>query len=81
LFNDFQISAIDKEEVVEFDLKWKLPCILYYKRIDINERYLIVKNHVGYRKQSGSAHQNDFYWFYYGTRMVGWTWTILNIGF
>lgn len=38
LFNDFQISAINKEEAVDFDLKWKVPCILYYQRVDLDER-------------------------------------------
>uniref|UniRef100_H2YM50 USP domain-containing protein n=1 Tax=Ciona savignyi TaxID=51511 RepID=H2YM50_CIOSA len=36
LFNDFQISAVDKEDSVTFDLKWKIPCILVYKRLDID---------------------------------------------
>ncbi|XP_076824729.1 PAN2-PAN3 deadenylation complex catalytic subunit PAN2-like isoform X2 [Clavelina lepadiformis] len=39
LFNDIQICAIDKEEAVDFDLKWKVPCILYYVRSDINKRH------------------------------------------
>nr|CAB3264643.1 PAB-dependent poly(A)-specific ribonuclease subunit PAN2 [Phallusia mammillata] len=44
LFNDFQISAIDKEESVDFDLKWKVPCVFYYMRKDINERHKIQIN-------------------------------------
>ena len=36
----FQISTIEKEESVEFDMKWKVPCVLYYTRLDINSRYI-----------------------------------------
>nr|XP_026693869.1 PAN2-PAN3 deadenylation complex catalytic subunit PAN2 isoform X1 [Ciona intestinalis] len=39
LFNDFQISSVEKEETVDFDLRWKIPCLLVYTRVDLNNRH------------------------------------------
>ncbi|XP_069762470.1 PAN2-PAN3 deadenylation complex catalytic subunit PAN2 isoform X3 [Narcine bancroftii] len=45
LFNDFLIEPIDKCEAVQFDLNWKIPCILYYARRNLNSKYdLTIKN-------------------------------------
>lgn len=35
LFNDFRISPSNLEEVVTFDISWKTCCVLYYKRVDM----------------------------------------------
>nr|XP_006819096.1 PREDICTED: PAB-dependent poly(A)-specific ribonuclease subunit 2-like [Saccoglossus kowalevskii] len=39
LFNDFAIAPIDKHEAVQFNLEWKVPCVLYFLRRDLNEDY------------------------------------------
>ncbi|XP_072105007.1 PAN2-PAN3 deadenylation complex catalytic subunit PAN2 isoform X3 [Mobula birostris] len=45
LFNDFLIEPIDKCEAMQFDLNWKVPCILYYARRNLNSKYdLTIKN-------------------------------------
>lgn len=30
LFNDFAVQHVKKEDVVSFNMDWKVPCILYY---------------------------------------------------
>uniref|UniRef100_A0A8C4NAI4 PAN2-PAN3 deadenylation complex catalytic subunit PAN2 n=1 Tax=Eptatretus burgeri TaxID=7764 RepID=A0A8C4NAI4_EPTBU len=39
LFNDFLIEPIDKYEAVQFDPGWKIPCVLYFTRRDLHQRY------------------------------------------
>ena len=39
VFNDFSIESIEKHEVVQFNMEWKIPCVLYYMREDINDHY------------------------------------------
>lgn len=45
LFNDFLIEPIDKFEAVQFDVSWKIPCVLYFVRQDLNSKYNVsIKN-------------------------------------
>ena len=37
-FNDIAIERAVFEEVVYFDSSWKLPCLLYYRRVDMDSR-------------------------------------------
>ncbi|KAL6047104.1 poly(A)-specific ribonuclease [Balamuthia mandrillaris] len=39
LFNDFSITTIPVEEVLQYNTVWKLPCLLYYTRLDSVERF------------------------------------------
>uniref|UniRef100_UPI00358EBC1D PAN2-PAN3 deadenylation complex catalytic subunit PAN2 isoform X2 n=1 Tax=Myxine glutinosa TaxID=7769 RepID=UPI00358EBC1D len=39
LFNDFLIEPIDKYEAVQFDPGWKIPCVLYFTRRDLQQHY------------------------------------------
>ncbi|XP_071845900.1 PAN2-PAN3 deadenylation complex catalytic subunit PAN2-like isoform X2 [Apostichopus japonicus] len=39
LFNDFSIESIDKLEAIDFNMDWKVPCILYFVNSRINEKY------------------------------------------
>lgn len=45
LFNDFSIESINKNEAIDFNMDWKVPCILYYMVDKINNKYdLTIKN-------------------------------------
>ncbi|XP_022090828.1 PAB-dependent poly(A)-specific ribonuclease subunit PAN2-like [Acanthaster planci] len=44
IFNDFSIESIEKHEVVQFNMEWKVPCVLFYMREDINSHYDITIN-------------------------------------
>uniref|UniRef100_A0A8C8E2W1 PAN2-PAN3 deadenylation complex catalytic subunit PAN2 n=1 Tax=Oryzias sinensis TaxID=183150 RepID=A0A8C8E2W1_9TELE len=45
LFNDFLIEPIDKTEVAQFDVSWKVPAILYYAKRNYHTKYdLRIKN-------------------------------------
>uniref|UniRef100_A0A3Q3FLL4 PAN2-PAN3 deadenylation complex catalytic subunit PAN2 n=1 Tax=Labrus bergylta TaxID=56723 RepID=A0A3Q3FLL4_9LABR len=45
LFNDFLIEPIDKTEVAQFDMSWKVPAILYYSKRNYHAKYdLRIKN-------------------------------------
>lgn len=37
LFNDFLVRKISEEEALSFPAVWKIPCVLYYVRKDINQ--------------------------------------------
>ncbi|XP_072179674.1 PAN2-PAN3 deadenylation complex catalytic subunit PAN2-like [Diadema setosum] len=39
IFNDFSIQPIDKMDAIQFNLDWKVPCVLYYMRNDVTSRY------------------------------------------
>lgn len=39
LFNDFTIVPIAKEEATFLNFDWKLPCLLFYSRKNMNERH------------------------------------------
>ncbi|KAK3103914.1 hypothetical protein FSP39_022867 [Pinctada imbricata] len=44
LFNDFSILDIDKQEGIQVNMDWKVPCTIYFKRRDISKhRDLTVK--------------------------------------
>ncbi|GIY76008.1 PAN2-PAN3 deadenylation complex catalytic subunit PAN2 [Caerostris extrusa] len=48
LFNDFTIIPITNQEAYYLNHEWKLPCVLYYTRKDMNSRHnLEVLNPVG----------------------------------
>jgi len=36
LFNDFSISPIEKYEACHFNLQWKVPCVFYYIKRDLD---------------------------------------------
>uniref|UniRef100_A0A0L8I679 USP domain-containing protein n=1 Tax=Octopus bimaculoides TaxID=37653 RepID=A0A0L8I679_OCTBM len=45
LFNDFSITPIEISEALHFDMDWKIPCIIYFTRKNINQYYdLTVQN-------------------------------------
>ncbi|KAF7210274.1 PAN2-PAN3 deadenylation complex catalytic subunit PAN2 isoform X1 [Nothobranchius furzeri] len=45
LFNDFLIEPIDKTEAAQFDVRWKVPAILYYAKRNYHTKYdLRIKN-------------------------------------
>ncbi|CAI9729366.1 PAN2-PAN3 deadenylation complex catalytic subunit Pan2-like isoform X1 [Octopus vulgaris] len=37
LFNDFSITPIEMSEALHFDMDWKIPCIIYFTRKNINQ--------------------------------------------
>ncbi|XP_041478319.1 PAN2-PAN3 deadenylation complex catalytic subunit PAN2-like isoform X1 [Lytechinus variegatus] len=39
IFNDFSIQPIDKFDATQFNLDWKVPCVLYYMRNDATSHY------------------------------------------
>ena len=41
LFNDFSIETIEKHEAVQFHMGWKVPCVFYYMKKDVNDGYSI----------------------------------------
>ena len=41
IFNDFSIQPIDKFDATQFNLDWKVPCVLYYMRHDVTNHYNI----------------------------------------
>ncbi|GFY60287.1 PAN2-PAN3 deadenylation complex catalytic subunit PAN2, partial [Trichonephila inaurata madagascariensis] len=48
LFNDFSIVPITTQEALYLNSEWKIPCVLYYARKDVNGRHdLRVLNPVG----------------------------------
>ncbi|XP_055936356.1 PAN2-PAN3 deadenylation complex catalytic subunit PAN2-like [Argiope bruennichi] len=48
LFNDFSIVGITAQEAAYLNHEWKIPCVLYYARKDVNNRHdLQVLNPVG----------------------------------
>ncbi|GFS40886.1 PAN2-PAN3 deadenylation complex catalytic subunit PAN2 [Nephila pilipes] len=48
LFNDFSIVPITAQEALYLNYEWKIPCVLYYARRDVNNRHnLQVMNPVG----------------------------------
>lgn len=48
LFNDFSIVPITAQEALYLNSEWKIPCVLYYARKDMNSRHdLRVLNPVG----------------------------------
>ncbi|GBM57419.1 PAN2-PAN3 deadenylation complex catalytic subunit PAN2 [Araneus ventricosus] len=48
LFNDFSIVGITPQEAAYLNHEWKIPCVLYYARKDVNNKHdLQVLNPVG----------------------------------
>ncbi|XP_035212359.1 PAN2-PAN3 deadenylation complex catalytic subunit PAN2-like isoform X2 [Stegodyphus dumicola] len=39
LFNDFSIVPITAQEAVYLNFDWKIPCVLYFSRIDLNSKH------------------------------------------
>ncbi|XP_071966224.1 PAN2-PAN3 deadenylation complex catalytic subunit PAN2-like [Antedon mediterranea] len=39
VFNDFAITPIERYEARQFNLDWKMPCVLYFTRTDLSDRY------------------------------------------
>ncbi|XP_071037665.1 PAN2-PAN3 deadenylation complex catalytic subunit PAN2 isoform X2 [Parasteatoda tepidariorum] len=39
LFNDFYIVPISPQEAVYLDFEWKIPCVLYFSRKNLNSRH------------------------------------------
>ncbi|XP_054716046.1 PAN2-PAN3 deadenylation complex catalytic subunit PAN2-like [Uloborus diversus] len=39
LFNDFSIIPITANEAVYLNFDWKIPCVLYFSRVDLNNRH------------------------------------------
>eukprot|EP00040_Diaphanoeca_grandis_P023802 m.130004 g.130004 ORF g.130004 m.130004 type:complete len:1203 (-) comp29449_c0_seq2:380-3988(-) len=39
LFNDFAVSPSSPDDAVHYDMEWKVPIILYYVRVNTNDRY------------------------------------------
>ncbi|XP_019630569.1 PREDICTED: PAB-dependent poly(A)-specific ribonuclease subunit PAN2-like isoform X1 [Branchiostoma belcheri] len=39
LVNDFAIAPMDKLDAVQFGMAWKVPCVLYFSRKDLNKRH------------------------------------------
>ena len=37
LFNDFAIKNIPASGAVSYDMNWKMPCIMYYTKVNLNE--------------------------------------------
>jgi PAB-dependent poly(A)-specific ribonuclease subunit 2 len=38
MFNDFSIQPTSKYETVYINSSWKVPCLVYYSRVDLEER-------------------------------------------
>uniref|UniRef100_T1JEQ0 PAN2-PAN3 deadenylation complex catalytic subunit PAN2 n=1 Tax=Strigamia maritima TaxID=126957 RepID=T1JEQ0_STRMM len=41
LFNDFTITPIAQEEATWLSLDWKRPCVLYYSKMNLNEKHTL----------------------------------------
>ena len=38
VFNDFVVTSVSEQEALGFSGTWKVPCILYYERVDIRDK-------------------------------------------
>lgn len=41
IFNDFTVTPVSQEEAVRFNFDWKIPCSLFYARMDLEEKHLV----------------------------------------
>lgn len=39
VFNDFAVSPLTAAEALHFNTTWKIPCLLYYTRVGLREKY------------------------------------------
>ena len=39
IFNDFAITPSSPDDAVSYNLDWKVPCIMYYVRRDLSQRF------------------------------------------
>lgn len=37
VFNEFVLCRVSEEEAIQFSMDWKIPCVFYYCRADIDE--------------------------------------------